>query len=561
MKIRLLRATVLLFLILGLSVNPVMAQNYSFALNSMDVTLTINADGTSTIIYAMEFINDTAASPIEYVDLGLPNNDYDSNSITADVDGQPITDISSSGYQGNGTGVALGLGSNAIQPGQTGVVNVTVGTLRNLLYIAKDPENYAAFEFSPVYFGGQYCHGSTNYTMTIVLPTGMTSEEPKYYTPKNWPGSEAPNESRIDAEGRVYYRWISSEANGYTEYIFGAGFPKNYIPEGVLQTEPPPQLNIDFENIFPVCCVALVIGAPVLIGIFGNSQSKKRKLQYLPPKISIEGQGIKRGLTAVQAAVLLQEPADKIVTMILFSTIKKGAASVGSRTPLKINVSSPRPEGLQSYEIKFLDAFQKSDINEQRKELQNMMVDLVKEVSEAMKGFSHKETVEYYKNITQRAWEQVEAAETPEVQMQRFDESMDWTMLDRRYEDRTRDVFRTRPVFIPMWWGHFDPSYHPSSAAPSMGMPSGGGGKTTISMPTLPGADFAASMVTGIQTFSSNAVGNLTNFTSAITNKTNPPPPPPKSTFRSGSGGGGGRSCACACACAGCACACAGGGR
>jgi len=46
-------------------------------------------------------------------------------------------------------------------------------------------------------------------------------------------------------------------------------------------------------------------------------------MQYLPPKISIEGKGIKRGLTAVEAGILLEEPLDKILTMILFGLIKK----------------------------------------------------------------------------------------------------------------------------------------------------------------------------------------------------------------------------------------------
>ena len=73
----------------------------------------------------------------------------------------------------------------------------------------------------------------------------------------------------------------------------------------------------------------------------------------------------------------------------------------------------------------------------------------------------------------------------------------------------------------------------------------------------LPGADLAASMVGGVQSFSKQAVGDLNTFTSRITNVTNPPPPPSRTSYRGGGGGG----CACACACAGCACACAGGGR
>ena len=79
----------------------------------------------------------------------------------------------------------------------------------------------------------------------------------------------------------------------------------------------------------------------------------------------------------------------------------------------------------------------------------------------------------------------------------------------------------------------------------------------SISVPELPGANFANSMVSGMQSFSNRLVGNLAGFTAGVTQVTNPPP-----VSSSGhSSGGGGHSCACACACAGCACACAGGGR
>ena len=71
-----------------------------------------------------------------------------------------------------------------------------------------------------------------------------------------------------------------------------------------------------------------------------------------------------------------------------------------------------------------------------------MMIDLVKTLAGKMKGFSRRETVEYYKDIVQRAWAQVEAAETPEVKSEKFAETMEWTMLDKDYDDRTRRTFQ-----------------------------------------------------------------------------------------------------------------------
>jgi hypothetical protein len=303
--------------------------------------------------------------------------------------------------------------------------------------------------------------------------------------------------------------------------------------------------------------MALIIWASIV-------GSRKRRLQYLPPKISLEGNGIKRGLTAVEAAILMEQPMDKILSMILFAIIKKGAASVTTRDPLAIQ-ALPLPERVElfSYEKDFLEGMTTENAREKRKKLQDMMIALVKTVSEKLRGFSRKETLAYYQDIMVKAWEQVQAADTPEVRMQRFDDNMDWTMLDNRFDDRSREVLGRGPVILPMWWGRYDPGYGRAAAGPSVstpGLPTQVGQAPSMSnMPSLPGADFAASIAGGIQSFSSNVVGDLTSFTSGVTNTTNPVPKTTSTSSRGG--GGGGRSCACACACAGCACACAGGGR
>jgi hypothetical protein len=297
----------------------------------------------------------------------------------------------------------------------------------------------------------------------------------------------------------------------------------------------------------------MFFGIPLVNAIGSN----RRKMQYLPPRISIEGHGIKRGLTAVEAAILMGEPLDKVMTMILFGVVKKEAARVVTREPLKLEITSPLPDGLHEYELNFLNAFKEQNAKTRRNQLQEMTVKLVRSVSEKMKGFSRRETIAYYKSIMEKAWIQVEQAGTPEIQGQLFDQNLEWTMLDRDYDDRTRRVLHG-PVSVPHWWGRYDPSY--SRPAPV----STGGSKSSPSMPSvprLPGSDFASSMVIGAQTFSQKVIGNVSDFTSRVTNVTNPPPPPSRTGGRSSGGGSGGRSCACACACAGCACACAGGGR
>jgi hypothetical protein len=125
------------------------------------------------------------------------------------------------------------MGSYAIPPGQTGQVHVVVGSIDNMFYPDSDDANYASSEFSPTWFGSQYVHGSTDLTVTLHLPPGVKPEEPRYHLPRNWVGADAPT-TGIDAQGRVTYTWNSPNADGSTQYTFGASFPASYIPAAVI---------------------------------------------------------------------------------------------------------------------------------------------------------------------------------------------------------------------------------------------------------------------------------------------------------------------------------------
>lgn len=563
MRIRKLALLIILVILLAVTF-PAQAQVYYYKLPQMVVNDYWNEDGTESIDYVFSFQNDPSSGPIEFVDLALPNNHYVLNSIYADVDGKPAI-ISKSDYQGSGSGVGIDLRPNSIQPGEAGTVHVYVGTVERVVYQDKNDSNYASADFTPLYFGANSINGSTDMTVTFHFPPGVQQSEPRWHTaPAGFPSEP---QTGIDKDGRIVYTWEDKSADATTGHPFGVSFPKKYIPANtIVKPNPISQffttLGISASAVTTCGLVILCVGGVIGFSVLSTYSTNKRKLQYLPPKISIEGHGIKRGLTAVEAAILMEQPVDKIMTMILFSTMKKNAAEVVTRDPLDIKALDPQPADLQPYETEFINAF-KGDASTRKRGLQDVMINLVKSVSEKMKGFSRRETVDYYKSIIDKAWEQVEAADTPEVKSQKFDEVMDWTMLDRDFNTRTQDVFRTQPIFVPIWWGHYDPVFRSrpavTSGAPSGGMPS-------VSMPKLPGADFAASIAGGVQSFSSKVIGNITEFTSGITNKTNPVPVTTY-TSRSGSAGrisgGGGHSCACACACAcaGCACACAGGGR
>ncbi len=577
----------LILLLAGLFAFPLSAsaQTYRFELTTFEVEAYIEEDGTLSLWYLMDFYNSPNADPIDYIDIGMPSSAYSLGAIIAEVDGKSITNIESSPYVTNG--FALGLGSDEIKPGQTGRVTAWIPGVRDVLsnYDGPDRDNYTNFQFTPTSFDSQFDKSkNTNYRMTIILPPGVGDDEGVYYKAVGWPGDPLPDDTgRTAAENRVYYSWFTDNANVHTEYLFGAAFPSRFVPENIQVSESPIVtmpgtssgssgagfLSFLFKD---TCCALpgfLIIIFSILYILFGGISSKKRKMEYLPPKMKIEGNGIKRGLTAVEAAILMEQPMDKILTMILFGTLKKEAATVTQEDPLELVLVDPLPVGLHQYETDFLESFKLKD-SKRKAAIQKMLVDLITSVQKKMKGFSHKETVAYYEDIMRRAWKMVEESETPEVKSERYNQTMEWTMLDKDYQDRTQRTFTSGPVFVPMWWPRYSPSYRrsiggtvsnpiPAASTSTTSTPSTGG---RISLPNIPGSNFAASVINGTTAMAAGVVGNLTSFTNSVTTRTNPIPV----TRSSGSGGfrgggGGGSSCACACACAGCACACAGGGR
>ncbi len=583
--------TVLMLIILPLS--SVYAQSYRFKVTRYDVQAVIEADGTLTLFYEMDFENDPNGHAIDFVDLGMPNDNYQLSNISATINGTLVPELNHSSYV---KGAELALGEYQIPPGGTGTVQAKIVGITGVLFpYDQDRENYVNFQFMPNYFDSDADKSqNTDYTLSIVLPPDVGSDEGVYYYPDRWPGEKDAVATLTVEDKRVIYEWHATNANTHTKYLFGVAFPASAVPESsVSSSKDLSQGQIDntgsnsvqfFPKLLGNICSSMKflvpLGIIILISIFSSKkqmqETEKRKLQYLKPTLSVEGHGIKRGLTAVEAAILLEESLDQVLTMILFGLLKKEAISVINQDPLVIETNSPLPEGLYDYETKFIEALGHEKKTSQRSALQILIVELIKSVEQKMKGFNAKDTKAYYKDIVQRAWSAVEGANTPEVKSAQFEHTLEWTMLDEDFSGRTTRTFMDTPVFIPRWWWRYDNTYRPYMSSPVADTAGSGNmassvpglassssstsSKPSFSLPNIPGATFAASVISGGANMTNSIIGDSKVFTSQVTNRTNPIP----KTSSSGSGrytGGGGSSCACACACAGCACACAGGGR
>ncbi len=182
----------LAILLLSITVYPVLAQDYAFQIPQATVDITINSDGTANLDYVYQFKNSPGAHDIDYVDLGMPNANYSLSNVTANVNGAAIHDIQQSPYVT--PGIALGLGNNSIPAGGSGTVTIHITGITKMLFVgsAKEAEAYTSFNFRPNYFESSYVSGMTALTVSLHLPAGLKTAEPRYFTPTNWPGSSEP---------------------------------------------------------------------------------------------------------------------------------------------------------------------------------------------------------------------------------------------------------------------------------------------------------------------------------------------------------------------------------
>jgi hypothetical protein len=546
-----LPALVLVACLLSLPVLPAAAQDLTLNMSNNTYAAYVNEDGTVTIVQDLTFVVPSYSVALDYVDVGLPNDTYNLSQAIATLDGAPLTDVSRSSNIPHGLKVVL---DPMIQPGQTGTLHVEA-TVSKVLFPDTSDTSYTSINLSPTYFDGQYMTGTGRLEVQLHFPRGMTSQEPRWH-------DQEPTETYTDDQNRQVYAWIIEGDDGATKHIFGASFPKSYVPAAAVQSGS--SFNIDLGSICksPVWVCGLILLGWVGLTILGKRAQNKRKLAYLPPTVAVEGTGIKRGLTAVEAAVLLEAPLNKVLVMILFGLVKKGILTVEEAKPLKVKLVDPQPADakLWDYEQAFVAAVKPDGLLDETK-LHDMVITLIGDVNKKLSGFSRKESKAYYQDIAARAWKQVEAAETPEVLGKAWGEGLEWTMLDEDWADHTQRTFQDRPVIMPIWsWG-YRPWFTGAGAPSSVSTPSAGGGASIpVTLPTLPGASFANTVVQGVQNAANSVVSSVERFTGGVSSKTNPPPKVSSSSTRS-SGGGHSCVCACACACAGCACACAGGGR
>jgi hypothetical protein len=595
------------------------AQSYSFSVPLVTMECTINTDASVRIHYRIEFQNSSWGSPIDVVDVGLPHDQYDIRNMRAWLDGEEMTSIATSTYIDTGVEVHLGAG---IPAGAAGVFEFET-TVPDMVFSDTTDDALASMRITPTWFDDNLVTGDTDLRIAIHLPPGVDAESVVHQ------GTPFYNKADLGDHALVGFRF---ENTRFTEaHLVGISFPREVMTRVVEITkwdllvkwwEDSPGTRIIVGvlmllvallffmrftgftgwSVFIFCAgaagvlfffspVAQLYAIPIVVVVAGllEWRTQKRKRTYLPPIASVEGGGIKRGLTAPEAAVLLELPLGRVLTLVIFGMLRKGLITQKALKPLTVELAPAIAQAkkhkarrraaahaglvIHGYEHAFIDAIQDSRglaVNET--DFGIAMKKLVEHVAERVLGFDVDETRKYYRYQIQRAWTEAETIGELDMRTKKVDEKLEWLLMDDDYDDRFSTWGTAGYWYRPTWgYGHVGTGTIDAGAgAVADAAASVGGGALDHTQTSF--GDVAA----GFAGWTERVTGQLSNairpgdVTAAASGGVVDLSGADKVTgdvleafFSSSGGGGGGGGGGCACACAGCACACAcaGGGR
>jgi hypothetical protein len=606
---------------------PALAQNYSFSVPSMEMELFVQRDASVRIVYDIVFENDAFASPIDIVDIGTPTGDYDLDDFTASIDGVPLSAIYTSEYID--TGVEIHLGAHEIPAGETGVLHVEF-TMPDMVYEDLTREGYASLQITPTWFDGGLIHGTTDLGVAVHMLPEVDAEALLY--------QDQPYPQFAVYQGHPVAVWTWQDTQLTRPHEVGVSFPTTGMERVVemsrlqlvqrwLEDNPGVRtfLGIASAVLFAVLyfrftggtgfvpfllllggLVGITIFSPVLLLValpallllvFLNERHlRTRRDVYLPAIAEVEGGGIKRGLTAPEAAVLLEQPVNQVLTLTVFGMMMKGIVRQVEPSPLTVELTEPfrtldkgslrtpgqrlkhrrnvaRQQGtvVHAYEEPFLFLIEEHPGTPLEKlDFSGAVKGLIAQTAAKMKGFDLSDTRDYYREIVKRAYKKAESIEEIPEREQFLDKYLPWILMREGYP-----TVLTRPghTYWPTWARpvHVGGGRGGRASGGGSGGRSGGGRSGSRGTGTSLG-DVGAS-------FAGWAESTMGGMAGAILPGSLSAPGGARGVINlggvdrvtgdvfealmtsSGSGGGGGGGCACACAGCACACACAGGGR
>jgi len=523
--------SLLLLLILGITLStapvPSAEAQVTYTVNQEWVQVWVNKDGSVDIRYNITFTY-LSGTPSGIYRVGMPKRGFRIE-YARDLSGSSLTvdDVSSGTYYGVDVHLKTPIVLNKLY---TFTVYAVVPDM-----VQEDKMNpgNVGMLFPPTL--PEYATGSIqSLRVAITLPEGVTSTEVRY--PTGTPFDSV----YMDGNNLVVY-WQRENWPPTQTFNAGVSFPGKYVSLG--------------PNILLYATAGFLIISLVAVGVV---VARRGRAAYERPRMFVEALGAYRGLTAVEAGVVLDLKPTRVLTMILYGLLLKRRVMATATEPLiklqrlERDGEEPSPP-LRYYEIDYLDAVQ-PDGSLDEMLLARTYLGLRDNVDQKLRSYSREDTVNYYRSVVGRAWEQVTQAGTPELKGDAVEQNIEWLLADTDFDERFKTAFPPDIIIIPQpGWGWYWRGPHMPPEQQRIPAPAPGEAKP------IPGQDFANSIVLGLEKSANNMVKDVQDFTNRLV---------PKQGEAERARSVRGRSscvcacanCACACACVGCACACAGGG-
>ncbi|MBL8058319.1 MAG: hypothetical protein JNK29_16565, partial [Anaerolineales bacterium] len=359
-----------LLLLAGRPAPAVRAQSLYFSLPEYKLQAYVQPDGVVRIVYDLTFQNSNFGAPIDAIDVGAPNNAFQMADVTASLDGVPARSIESSPYVEYGFAVYP---ANPIPAGGRGTLHVEF-PVRNLLYSDVTRKEYTSFRITPFWFGSEFVDGTTNLQIAVHLQPGVQPDEALYQL--------KPFTDKALFQDRAVVVW-QANWRATDAYLVGVSFPNRGITAGIIQQsvldlaakwlEDNPEARFALGlavaaafavaffrfsggtglSVFallgcglagamalsPYLQLALIPLSFIVIVVVEVSLARRRRT-YLPAIAQVEGGGIKRGLTAPEAALLLELPLSRVLGLVIFGLLKKGVLEQVKETPLAVKLAA-----------------------------------------------------------------------------------------------------------------------------------------------------------------------------------------------------------------------------
>jgi len=393
--------------------------SYSFQVDKMKTNVFINFNGSITIQYWINFTNNNWGQTMDWVDIGFPTEDYELDSVSASIDGIPISKYRIGRSTAIDIGVQVDLYGHYINPGDSAQFYIE-GTNPNMIYQDYKNRSLGSVEFSPTWFNSKYCSLYEQLEVNIYFPANQTNGNlVKYHYD---PYTSADPNVIIGNNHYLVYTWINTNVP-MKQYYYGVSFPGEWVDVEINWSANPRLVRILTNVLLWVSVGGIVVGLGVII--YRNATVKLKKYYppkkrtklpaeafclilicamivgivllrailrnlsvfaiigyfvvvitgigmigyviariimhvrkpYYKPKIMVESVGVKKDLSVVEAAIIRNTPLNKVVFLIVFSLIRTGYIKIVDIDPLKLEiVAKQRSKELSWYQITFLDA-------------------------------------------------------------------------------------------------------------------------------------------------------------------------------------------------------------